>query len=305
MKIGIFLTFLWNLDLIICGIIEELIADESLLGIDQFDERLSKELREKILTHPSKPEVPYNFSISTQRINLQGQYQQPLIINRQIFKNRVKNGFFIEAGAYDGEAFSNTLHYELKLNWTGILVEANPDAFEEMKLKHRKAWLLGHCLSTQNQSEIVNFDASGLLGGIIHEGRKPGLDASQGEVVTLGGSYMVVPGAEDMCPYKRRTIKTQCFPLYSILKAVGNPTVHYFSLDVEGSELPILKTIPFDKVDIKVFDIEIKNAGHIFPGSYRDITKFMYSKGYDFFTQVEDVDAIYVKKGYLNELNEL
>ena len=31
----------------------------------------------------------------------------------------------------------------------------------------------------------------------------------------------------------------------------------------------------------------------------------MYSKGYEFFKQVEDVDAIYVKKGYLNELNEL
>ena len=76
-------------------------------------------------------------------------------------------------------------------------------------------------------------------------------------------------------------------------------------MDVEGSELPILKTIPFDKVDIKVLDIEIKNAGTIFPGTYRDITKFMYSKGYEFFTQVDNVDAIFVKKGYLNELNEL
>ena len=28
--------------------------------------------------------------------------------------------------------------------------------------------------------------------------------------------------------------------------------IDYFSLDVEGSELDILKTIPFDKVDIKV-----------------------------------------------------
>ena len=29
------------------------------------------------------------------------------------------------------------------------------------------------------------------------------------------------------------------------------------SLDVEGSEFPILKTIPFDKVDIKVLDVEV------------------------------------------------
>jgi hypothetical protein len=34
--------------------------------------------------------------------------------------------------------------------------------------------------------------------------------------------------------------------------AFKNPTIDYFSLDVEGSELAILKTIPFDKVDIRV-----------------------------------------------------
>ena len=96
---------------------------------------------DEILIPPSK--AKYNFSKPTSRLDLQGQYEQPLIINRQIFKGRLKNGFFIEAGAYDGEGFSNSLYFELKYNWTGLLVEANPDAFEEMKLKNRKAWLLG------------------------------------------------------------------------------------------------------------------------------------------------------------------
>jgi hypothetical protein len=40
----------------------------------------------------------------------------------------------------------------------------------------------------------------------------------------------------------------QCFPLYSLLMALGNPTVDYFSLDVEGAELDILRTLPWDKV---------------------------------------------------------
>ena len=46
--------------------------------------------------------------------------------------------------------------------------------------------------------------------------------------------------------------KVLCFPFYSVLLAMGNPVVDYFSLDVEGAELQILKTIPWDKVDIKV-----------------------------------------------------
>ena len=44
----------------------------------------------------------------------------------------------------------------------------------------------------------------------------------------------------------------QCFPLYSLLLAVGNPTVNLFILDIEGAEYLVLKNIPWDKVDIEV-----------------------------------------------------
>ena len=33
-----------------------------------------------------------------------------------------------------------------------------------------------------------------------------------------------------------RSYDLQCFPLYTILLAVGNPKIHYFSLDIEGAE---------------------------------------------------------------------
>ncbi len=46
--------------------------------------------------------------------------------------------------------------------------------------------------------------------------------------------------------------KALCLPFYPILNAIGNPIVDYFSLDVEGSELPILRSIPWEKVRIKV-----------------------------------------------------
>ena len=49
-----------------------------------------------------------------------------------------------------------------------------------------------------------------------------------------------------------KLIPALCLPLISILYAIGNPTVDYFSLDIEGVELDVLKTIPWDKVHIKV-----------------------------------------------------
>lgn len=48
------------------------------------------------------------------------------------------------------------------------------------------------------------------------------------------------------------TVNVQCLPVYSILLAVNRTTVDVFSLDIEGNELDVLQTIPFDKVDIKV-----------------------------------------------------
>ena len=95
----------------------------------------------------------------------------------------------------------------------------------------RKAWKLGNCLSTKTTPEIVNFDVAGLLGGIIHEDRKPG-----GKDITIenavkrlgvdiqGNAHLGFLGDE----FERKTVKSLCFPLYSILLALGNPTVHYF-----------------------------------------------------------------------------
>ena len=79
---------------------------------------------------------------------------EKLLINKQVrhlvdLFGRQRKGFFIEAGAYDGEMISNTLYLEKKMGWTGLLVEPNPDAFAELVNKRRRAHLFGHCLSTK------------------------------------------------------------------------------------------------------------------------------------------------------------
>lgn len=49
-----------------------------------------------------------------------------------------------------------------------------------------------------------------------------------------------------------RNITVQCFPLYSIMLAVNRSLIDVFSLDIEGDELKVLKTIPLHKLLIKV-----------------------------------------------------
>jgi hypothetical protein len=47
----------------------------------------------------------------------------------KLFGRKKRGGFFIEAGAHDGVEASNTLYFEKKMGWTGLLVEPNPDSF--------------------------------------------------------------------------------------------------------------------------------------------------------------------------------
>ena len=86
-------------------------------------------LKENYLVPPPKKK----FAKPKHMLKLEGQIGQPIIINDKIFKNKIKNGFYIEAGAYDGEEYSNSLFYEVEKGWNGLLVEAHPEAFSKMK----------------------------------------------------------------------------------------------------------------------------------------------------------------------------
>ena len=62
-------------------------------------------------------------------------------------------------------------------------------------------------------------------------------------------------------PLKIQNYHCPVFYLHSLLLAIGQTEVDYFSLDVEGPELEILQTIPFDKINIKVITIEYRVYG--------------------------------------------
>ena len=66
-------------------------------------------------------------------------------------------GVFIEAGAYNGEEYSNTLYFEKELDWTGLLVEPDPWNFWSLKSKGRKSYAVQTCLSPVQFPREVTF----------------------------------------------------------------------------------------------------------------------------------------------------
>jgi hypothetical protein len=58
-----------------------------------------------------------------------------------------RDGFFVEAGGYNGEDHSNSLFFELNRNWEGILIEPNNTNFNKIVSKKRRTFALNACIS--------------------------------------------------------------------------------------------------------------------------------------------------------------
>lgn len=148
-----------------------------------------------------------------------------------------RNGFFIECGALDGDETSNTLYIERHLGWTGLLVEADQIAVPDLIATNRQSWMVPNCLSISPQVSEVTFGTKYNYGRILHTEK----------------------GKSDYSLFSCNHHTVICYPLYSLLAAINQTKVDYFSLDVEGFELDILKTIPFEQVEITVRSMMLLN----------------------------------------------
>ncbi|XP_013388510.1 uncharacterized protein LOC106157424 [Lingula anatina] len=197
--------------------------------INATDPRLLEYLRDKWIFAPSRR--PYN--LDNPEKEHMSQIGQSQVVDK-LLKQR-KNGFFVEAGASDGEKFSNSLFFERFRNWSGVLVEANPLSFHTLSKKHRKAFTINSCLSLSPHPDRVEFTMASSLGGITQEA----YNIPSSEVSLISGRSLV-----------------QCFSIHSILGALCVNHVDYFSLDVEGAEVEILRTFPWKDITVDIWSIE-------------------------------------------------
>ncbi|KAF2364022.1 Methyltransferase FkbM [Trinorchestia longiramus] len=158
-----------------------------------------------------------------------------------------KKGFFVEAGALDGEYMSNTLRLEMEQNWTGLLVEPDRDNYKLLLKKNRKAWLSPTCLSMYDYPNEV----------ILTKMRNPNK-----EITWLNRATTYVKTADSPEEYYENTAKitqydtAQCVPTRSLLIALNISHVDFFSLDIEMTEEPVLRSFPFDEISVDVWVIE-------------------------------------------------
>jgi len=221
------------------------------------------------IIHPPSSR-PYNLN-STRKNNDFSQIGQSPFMDKLLKSKR--NGFFIEAGGYDGEVFSNSLFFEMERSWSGLLIEPLPSLFATLLSKHRKCHAINACIA-QDKPKIYKFRVFDALSGI-----ESAMDSRHKQRIKSESKNS-----------KPITIFVPCFSLNTIMQAMKVKRVDYFSLDVEGAELEILKNIKLDAIDVQAFTIEHNGD----TDKWKSIEKYLADKGY--VTAKRDGQDIYLMK---------
>ena len=199
---------------------------------------------------------------------------QDMLVKDNFFKNQ-KSGFFLEIGAFDGIEGSNCYHFEKFMNWQGIAIEASPLQFEKLK-KNRNCKLMNIAIGSENKQvefyEVVEGFTQ--MSGINN--------------LNFKDSFERIKKKSNS---KINKINIECKTFEKLV--LSDQIIDLISIDIEGNESDVLKTINFDKYQIKVIIVE-----NIVPNELSYL-KFFLEKNFSYFDRV-GMDEIYYNQKYFN-----
>ena len=189
-----------------------------------------------------------------------------------------KNGVFIDIGAHDGVKMNNTLYFEKTNGWTGVNVEPIREVYDKLLANRPKCINLNCAVSDKNGTAkfIMNRGYTELISGLESDYDPRHLERLKKELAQQGGS-------SDVIVVETKRVDTICNE--------NNIThIHYLSIDVEGAEFSVIKSIDFEKVFIDVIGFENNYDDTSVP-----IVEYLKSKGYMFIHN--DLDIFMIHQG--------
>ncbi len=171
------------------------------------------------------------------------QYEQDKWLHENLFSDK-QNGIFVEIGADDGIDKSNTMFFEEKLAWSGMCVEPSPKRFELLR-QNRSCICENYAIAeTEGRAEFMDISGYGKgLSGMVDNYDPRHQDRIEQEMKN-----------PDNRGYE--LIQVSTIPLSALLEKHGIFHVDFCTIDTEGSELQVLKSIDFDRFQFDVILVE-------------------------------------------------
>ena len=173
------------------------------------------------------------------------------------FFGRKREGFFVEIGAFDGVALSNTYFLEA-LGWSGILVEPNPEHYDAI-ISRRPFSKVVHAACGRGADQ-VRFSVAKGNGGVSVLSYMGENRAQAARIAREGGII-----EETLVP---------CLSLDEIMRGEDRQ-IDLLSIDVEGAEIQVLEGCNLKKLRPRAIIAE-DNAG----GGDTRVAEYLASLGY-------------------------
>ena len=199
------------------------------------------------------PPMLYRSLSAAQRFLKHGHYHALYGIDRQMTAYLPQEGgFYVELGANNGITQSNTLYFERRKGWRGVLIEPSMNKFLECRRNRadRNAFFCAACVPMDYPDPVVWLTYSNLM--TFTQAFDSDL-ADSGAHVDLARTHLGKGEQPFAFPAAART-------LTSILDEAGAPKlIDFLSLDVEGAEIGVLKGLDHQVYRFRYMVIECRD----------------------------------------------
>jgi FkbM family methyltransferase len=187
-------------------------------------------------------------------------------------------GYFVELGANDGCFQSNTYYYERFRNWRGVLIEPAPNLFLRCRENRSSEShvVCAACVSFDYKNEFVKIVYSNSMSVSLNVETDIADPLAHAEL----GRQFLRPSETVF------TFGAIARSLSSILVDANAPKlIDFLSLDVEGSELNVLKGVDHDIFRFRYMLIECRNL--------RRLDSYLQSKDYQLLERFNEHDYLF------------
>lgn len=201
------------------------------------------------------------------------QFEQDKIVYENYFLNKT-NGYFVDIGAHDGETFSNSKFFE-ELGWTGVCVEPNPKVFKILSSTRKCKCVMKAVADRVGTAQFFQIiEGADMLSGLVDEFSQNGIKNIYSNLEDKNKGFDYIDVELDLFD-----------------NIVDQIEIDFLSLDTEGNELKILKTIDFDKYSIKIITLENNEYDSRF-------IDFLTPKGFTFVKRL-GCDELYINNNII------
>jgi FkbM family methyltransferase len=183
-------------------------------------------------------------------VTYHSQIHQDYLLDTVVFRG-LRNGVFVEVGANDGVSLSNTLTFERDRGWRGLCIEPNPTVFAALEAARQVPCIN---LGVGDRDALLPFQvihgAGQMLSGFVNMPGKKLQRRIDRELILYGSQTEI--------------INVPCRPLDDILDENGIGEIHYLSIDTQGEEPQILRSLNPSRM-IHVITVECNYASDL-PG---------------------------------------